>query len=276
MKTLPPRPLGPPGSAASSGAREVRAFLLQFGIILSRAGSAVIVLLTTMFISTALAGSEGQTQAEAGQWDVALPKLRQELAVSPNDPDLLYWSGSAAYSTGDFALAASFWTRLLALEPDGLRAKIKLVQAYQGLGNIPARVRARETLFTTRARVSPTTANYVRDHVWLPPYNVVVYENFEPANANGIWLYFQVYEGDTKPGWHVELHVASPGAQTLAETEGGVQAGQTLYFIDWIQGPAQTLVGCATGDTAYDDIRSTVVGWISTKYGVHEQAIGHP
>jgi len=81
-------------------------------------------------------------------------------AQGPAQPDLR--TGTAAYNTGDFAAAAASFERAVAAEPDNIKARLFLVDAYMRLdskaGNEKARAQALEALRRDPKNLAATLA----------------------------------------------------------------------------------------------------------------------
>ena len=113
----------------------------------------------------------------------ALVQYKKALAILPDNPSLLFNTGTAAYLTKDYASAAELWKKLKTVEPLDWHNRAKLVQVYQALGKLPERDAERAELFDLWKKGTPPELKqqvyYCREQFEVKGLSVMVYEHFE-------------------------------------------------------------------------------------------------
>jgi tetratricopeptide (TPR) repeat protein len=63
-----------------------------------------------------------------GQWEAAVARFAQALAINPEHEDSLYYLGNAYFEADEYEKAAESWRRLLEVNPMASRAHVQLAQ----------------------------------------------------------------------------------------------------------------------------------------------------
>lgn len=112
----------------------------------------------------------------------AIPYLKQVERDFPENPAVLWNLGIALVGTGDHLKAAETWRNLRKVSPDDWRARSKLVQAYQALGDRNARDTEIKSLYEHRENSSdPKVKNderFCREQAVMAGQTVYAFEYF--------------------------------------------------------------------------------------------------
>ena len=84
---------------------------------------------------------------EQRKFGEALVQYKKALTILPDNPSILFNTGTTAYLIKDYAYAAELWKKLKTLEPMDWHNRAKLIQVYQALGKLPERDAERTELF---------------------------------------------------------------------------------------------------------------------------------
>lgn len=77
---------------------------------------------------------KGHDQFMAGKAEEALDTFYQAFEEAPDNPDVNFMLGRAAFETRDFEAAAMAFERVLITNPEAVRAKLELARSYFNLG----------------------------------------------------------------------------------------------------------------------------------------------
>ena len=97
-----------------------------------------------------IAFQAGNAAMEKRDYATALKQYRIVLAAQPDEPSSLWNGGSAAFFTGDFKAAQTYFERLQKQEPKDGALLAKRVQTAQELGDFKARDTLRAQIFALR------------------------------------------------------------------------------------------------------------------------------
>ena len=104
--------------------------------ILTVSGVFVCFLLLMPFCATASdSWTEGKRLFEAGQFQEATGILNQAFKENPENLDISFYLGRAAFETGDYETAAMAYERILFSDPNAKRVKLELARTYLKLGS---------------------------------------------------------------------------------------------------------------------------------------------
>ena len=92
----------------------------------------------------------GNAAMEKRDYVAALKQYRVVLAAQPDEPSSLWNGGSAAFFTGDFVAAQTYFERLQKQEPKDGALLAKRIQTAQELGDLKARDTLRAQIFALR------------------------------------------------------------------------------------------------------------------------------
>jgi tetratricopeptide (TPR) repeat protein len=128
----------------------------------------------------------------------ALARYQEGLAKIPNSPGLLFNGGLAAFMIKDFPAAEKLWKSLTELDPDDWRARAKLVQTYQAIGDLKARDEQRWKLFDLRKSGKSEDLNkldfYCREQFEAAGKKLLVFEHFELKGERALRYVFSILD----------------------------------------------------------------------------------
>ena len=205
------------------------------------------------------------------QYREALVLYKQALTHLPDDPSLLFNGGLAAYLSHDYATAVDLWKKLKELYPNDGQARIKLVQAYQALGNLTARDTERKGLFELRqskADEELTKADYYcREQFEVAGKKLMVFEHFELKGERALRYVFTVLN----EAGNGEEYRLSLGSYELTNTiwrestKPTPKEGERLFHLDGYYKWGHATYGMYVPEPSYDAIRKVVINILEGK-----------
>ena len=165
----------------------------------------------------------GNASMEKRDYAAALKQYRVVLAAEPNEPSSLWNGGTAAFFTGDFKTARTYFDRLQKQEPNDGALLAKRIQTAQELKDLATRDALRAQIFALRK-----SGKDASDYTKKPSYCRDQFFVGEGADKNQV-LAFEFWElkplsGDkAKPylGRVYEFHVVAPDDETRIRIECG-------------------------------------------------------
>ena len=194
----------------------------------------------------------------------ALSRYEEALAIKPDDTSVLFNAGLAAYLSNNFNRAAELWKRLKALDADDWRARSKLIQAYQALGQMQERNTERAELIelwrSGKNEDLSKQPEYCREQFEVNGTRVMVFEHFEFKGDRPVRYLFSVLTSEGKEDhwyslgsyettnqvWHETTKPAPPKEQRLFHLDGYFKNGHATY-------------GMMIGEPSYEETRAIVV-----------------
>jgi tetratricopeptide (TPR) repeat protein len=204
---------------------------------------------------------EAAADMAAGRLAEAAQKLDTLLAALGPHPDVLWNLGTARAQLQQHDRALAAWDAYRRAAPDDWRARPKVIQACQALGDTARRDRERaELLALRRAGTDPGLAeepHYCREQLKVGDLPVVAYEVFEPAGPQRVFYLFLVGQPDgTMVG---RYSLGSYDFTTEFEREiGRIGPEERMYHLDWYAGPMHSTRGFYTSLPDYDAVRAQV------------------
>lgn len=135
-------------------------------------------------LSAELAFKTATDLMEKGQHKQAIPYLNRVQRELPDNPSVLWNLGMAFAETSDHPRAVETWRSYRRVAPDDWRARAKLVQAYQALGDIKARDGEIKSLYEYRKNSSDPKVNtaerFCREQSVMARRSVFAFEYFSP------------------------------------------------------------------------------------------------
>lgn len=198
---------------------------------------------------------------EKRDYSGALELLQRAHQLEPDSPGIVFNLGTAANYTKNFELGVTAFRRYRELKPDDARGLPKLIQAYQGAGQIEQAEKVIDELRTwwKEGKLADTAMqgekSFLRDVFSEGKYQVLVFEIFEPDTEK------------REHTWDFCL-LNSEGRQVatifvmedkLASDEIVRQTGQIPYFFNfrWSQGGGQ-LIGVTKRRPTYTEASGIV------------------
>ena len=200
----------------------------------------------------------------------ALAQYKEALAKLPDNPSLLWNTALAAYFSKDYALAAGLWEREKKLEPEKWHIRAKLIQVYQGMGNIAARDAERSALYDLRKKGMLESLSkekrYSREQFEVNGRRVLVFEYFELEGKRAVRYAFIVF----KPNEEVEEFRISLGSyedtNKVSAELGELKPGERLFHLDgYFKDGVHATYGFYKAEPTYDETRKKVLPIIETR-----------
>ena len=142
---------------------------------------------------------------EAGDHEAAIPLLQSALQAYPDATGALWNLGISALLTERYDLAAITWKHYREIAPQDWKALSKLIQAYQGSGNMERRDYVRNELIKLYESDTDSSLSnedrYCREQYRIEDGSVLVHEYFQPfssATAKIYEFFFTDAQGDTR------------------------------------------------------------------------------
>jgi tetratricopeptide (TPR) repeat protein len=200
--------------------------------------------------------------AQAGRLGEAAEKLEMVAALTADHPDV-YWNlGTFRTQLQQHDRALAAWEVYQRLVPDDWRARPKIIQACQALGDTARRDRERDALLALReAGTDPELAReprYCREQFRVGDHPVAAYEVFEPAGPQRVFYSFLVGNPDgTMIG---EYSLGSYDATTEVSREmGTIGPNDRIYHLDRYDARGHSTYAFYNRLPSYDETRAGVV-----------------
>lgn len=156
------------------------------------------------------------------------------------------------------------WKRAKALDARNWRLHAKLIQAYQGVGNLRARDAERAELFAQRARAAEgdelrTADSYCRDQWTFGAYRVLAFEYFETNAAVPLLRYrFLIGKdgGDQGSEWLALASTPSDRGRSYALMKFTGDASPAIFLAEYASWNAEP---------TYDELRKRLVAIVQGK-----------
>ncbi|HEY0017413.1 MAG TPA: tetratricopeptide repeat protein [Longimicrobium sp.] len=202
------------------------------------------------------------TAAEGGRLEEAVEMLDQVMELNPNFPDAWWNLGTLRAMLNQHSPALSAWDLYRCMVPDDWRARPKIIQSCQALGDTARRDRERnELLALRRAGADPELAaepHYCREQFRVGDQPVVAYEVFEPAGPQRVFYTFLVGQPDGMMSGHYSLG-SYDFTTNFARHRGRLGPDERYYHLDWYSGPLHATYGFYTFLPSYEQVRAHVV-----------------
>ena len=160
----------------------------------------------------------GNAAMEKRDYVAALKQYRVVLAAQPDEPSSLWNGGSAAFFTGDFKAAATYFERLQKQEPKDGALLAKRIQTAQQLGDFKARDALRDQIIALRKSGEDESdytegPSWCRDQFFVGKDQVLAFEYWELKPLKGdkeqpylgrVYEFYVVAPDQEKPKIRVE------------------------------------------------------------------------
>jgi tetratricopeptide (TPR) repeat protein len=187
--------------------------------------------------------------------------FRRMLAVSPDDPNLLYNVSLSACRSSQFAEAGDHLRRLKDQVPRDFRARAMLVQVYEALERFDERDAERDellTLYSQQKAAPDRPTDYCRDQFTVGDTAVQAFEHFELVGDMAVRYVFYVFgAGEKKPTYTISLgsYVAT---NEYMRQRGTLQPDERVFHLDENRPDGHRSLGFYTGEPPYDEVKRAV------------------
>lgn len=233
--------------------------------------------------AAALAAAEREFKAgnllfEQGKYAEALARYREGLRHVPDDTSLLYNGGTAALIAGDYAAAVGMLKQVRETYPEDWQTRAKLVQAYQGLGDLKARDAERAALFDLRKHGGGGSVQdpemslvrqdaYCRERFDVGGHKGMIFEHFELKGDRALRYAFVVLD---EAGQKEEFRISLGSYDTTnsfwaASNKEQAGKGGRLFHLDGYYEWGHATYGMYHPEPSYDEVRKIVFDILANK-----------
>lgn len=207
----------------------------------------------------------GNKFMEQKKYSDALAQYKVALAIVPDQPNILYNGGLAAYISNDYSTAVDLWKRLKAVDPLDWQVRAKLIQAYQALDKKGERDVERTQLFDMWKSGKPEElkkqVQFCREQFQVNGKKVMAFEHFELKGERALRYVFSVLN-ETEDGEDFRISLGSynmTNAIWRESTKPTPKEGERLFHLDGYFKGGHATYGFYTPEPSYDDVRGKVV-----------------
>jgi tetratricopeptide (TPR) repeat protein len=203
----------------------------------------------------------------------ALEQFHEALAIIPDEPAILYNAGLAAYLARDYAAAVESWKRQKTKDETNGMLRSKLIQAYQGMGNLKERDAERAALIELwKSGKDPELkgrTEFCRDQFEVIGRKVMVFELFELKGDQALRYVFSILNAAedaeefrmslgsydaTNAAWRATANPKPGPSERVFHLDGDFSWGHATYSM-------------YSPEPSYDDIRAEVIRILEQKDG---------
>lgn len=200
--------------------------------------------------------------AKDGRLEEAAEMLDQMMELDPAFPDAWWNLGTFRAQLNQHGPALSVWDIYRRMVPDDWRARAKVIQSCQALGDTARRDRERDELLALRQTGTDPSLTaepqYCIEQFRVGDQPVVAYEVFEPAGKMRVFFVFLVGQPDGTMMGRYSLG-SYDFTTDVARAQGRVGPGERYYHLDWYSGALHSTEGFYTVLPSYDQVRANVV-----------------
>jgi tetratricopeptide (TPR) repeat protein len=201
----------------------------------------------------------------------ALARYQEVITLLPDESSVLFNGALAAYLSRDYALAADWWKKLKAGDPQDWHARAKLIQAYHALGKLAERDAERAELFALRKSGKNEELNkqfeYCREQFEVNGLKVMAFEHFELKGERALRYVFSVLN-EKGEGEEFRISLGSyevTNSVWRATTKPKPKDGERLFHLDGYYRWGHATYGMYDKEPTYDEIRAQVVSILEKK-----------
>lgn len=214
--------------------------------------------------------TEAMADMQAGRIPQAVEKLEAVAAREPRAPNVWWNLGIMRAQLERHGQALEAWDAYLRLLPDDWRARAKVIQACQGLGDTDRRDWERNELIALRrSGAHPELAEeprFCREQFRVGDRGVMAYETFEPSGQRRV--FYEFYVSDASGGVTGVYSLGSYDTTTEMMRElGNIGADERLYHLDWYEPQGHATHGFYEKMPSYDQVRADVVAALAGAAG---------
>ncbi len=196
---------------------------------------------------------------EAGKQTEALRLYSEIIKLEPAHVDAHYNIGQIHQNMLAYEPSLRHFLKVVELEPDDWRARAKVIQNCQALGQIKQRDNQRKALFKLWKTGGVESDLYCRDQFKVDRFEVMVFEYFKLAGDEAIRYSFKVRAGkEAESGARISLGSYDTITQH-ARNKGLIGPNQRYFHLDRYKsdGKHETF-GFFSTEPSYDDTRQLV------------------
>lgn len=205
---------------------------------------------------------EAVADLQAGRLAEAAEKLDMLVSVVQPHPDILWNLGTARAQLQQHDRALAAWDAYRRIVPGDWRARVKVIQSCQALGDSARLERERDELLALRrSGTNPDLmreVRYCREQFRANDLPVVAYEILEPAGEMRVFYQFLVGQPDgTLIG---QYSLGSYDSTTEVSRElGKIGPDDRIYHLDWYGSGGHTTFRFFSQLPSYEEARADVI-----------------
>lgn len=204
----------------------------------------------------------GAALIQQDKHEEALRIFQKTLTLNPSLARGYYNIGQTYQLMGRHQESRTAFQRAVELEPDDYRARSKLVQLAQALGDLPARDRELATLYTMHRAGQIKSETFCREQMTIGTNKLMVMEHFELKGPRPVKYVFHILD-ETGAHSTARFSLGSYDVTNKAMQQTGQQpAGTRLFHLDYYrETPDESFhatFGFFNGAPSYDEVRKIV------------------
>ena len=205
---------------------------------------------------------------EKQQFKRAIPYLQRVQKELPENDAVLWNLGLAYAEINEHGNAAETWRTYQKVRPDDWRARAKLVQAYQALGDSKARDDEIRSLYDYREN-SPdpqlkTADRFCREQFAIGARRVFAFENFSPQGERKKFLRFSILDKKGDEQFYISLGSYDFTTDVVREL-GEIPKDSRIYHLDLYKGRVHETYAFFEERPGYDRVRPMVISILQGK-----------
>lgn len=204
---------------------------------------------------------EAMADAEAGRLAEGADKL-ETVAAATRHPGVLWNLGTMRAQLEEHERALAVWDAFRRLVPEDWRARSKVIQACQALGDTARLERERaELLALHRAGGDSELAeerHYCREQFRMGDVPVVAYEHFDPSGPQRVFYAFLVGNPDGTLAGRYSLG-SYDFTTEFSRERGEIGPDERVYHLDWYAGALHSSLGFYKVLPSYETTRAHVI-----------------
>jgi tetratricopeptide (TPR) repeat protein len=199
------------------------------------------------------------------KWEDGILLLQKALELNPRNLPAMQNLGLACQNIGKPAESNQVYEAFLQLEPDNWRARAKLVQNYQALGDVEACDREREKLLAMRKEGKVDQDSFCREQFRVGDNKVMAMEYFELSGERAKRYVFHVIDSSSgKTLYRVSLGSYELTDQ-IAHQTGELKPGERGFHLDGYYPDEHRTFAFYNKEPTYEETRKLVVEVIEGK-----------
>ncbi|MGZ4985210.1 MAG: tetratricopeptide repeat protein [Chthoniobacterales bacterium] len=202
------------------------------------------------------------------QFREAIPYLERVRKELPENSSVLWNLGIARAELREHERAIEVWKTYCRIVPDDWQGKAKLIQAYQGMGDLKARDAEIGDLYKLRETSSDpklkSAEKFCREQTVIGGRSVFAFEYFSPEGARRRYLRFSVLNKDGTEDFYLSLGSYDDTTE-IARELGQISKEQRIYHLDEYRKNAHRTYGMFQEQPDYDKVREIVLSVLEGK-----------
>lgn len=206
--------------------------------------------------------------AEKQQYQQAIPYLERVRKELPNDSSVLWNLGIARSEIGDHRQALEVWKNYRKVSPDDWKARPKLIQEYQAIGDKKGRDVEIKSLYKLRGNSSDSALKsadqFCREQCVIAGRKVFAFESFSPQGPRKKFFRFSVVDKKGFEEFYLSLGSYDDTTE-IAREVGEIGKNERVYHLDEYRKDEHKNYAFFGRNLTYDELRPIVVDVLQGK-----------